>query len=605
MSDAGTRPTGLREDSGSRSGWGSVLLTLAVAVLILGGVYVGAALYFKDRPPAGVSVAGVDIGTLTREEAEETLARQLADRTTDPLTLQVRPEGAAEEETQDLLLVPEDAGLSLDLERTLDGVTGLSFDPRTLWAHVAGAEHELPLRAAVDRAALEAELTRLAADYDQDPVEGEVSLGEEGVVVVDAQEGRTLDVAATADTVEQAWLDQPRGEEPAPTDVPLAGSASAVAPQLTAAEIERFTSEELDPALAAPVRVTATRGEGEDEQSATAELAVRDLRDMLSVRQGADHRLALDLDGEAALTRIRQDLGQLEAGPQDASVRLDGDEVVTVPSRDGYALEEDGLVDAVRGALSATGEARTVEASLRVVEPEIPTSASEAWTFEPMGSFTSQFPTYPGNEARTANLRAGVSHVNGTVVMPGEQFSLGAALGDISEEAGYVEAPVIIDGRLVMGLGGGLSQVSTVVLNTSWASGVQLDAHTPHSFYIPRYPAGIEATIAIPVIDNLWTNDTDTPVVVRSWITGDVIHMTYLGERQYDVQTWVSERRDPTTGERIEDASPECVPQTPSDGFTITAVRILSQGGTEVHRDEYTTTYKPADEIVCTGPVTP
>ena len=159
-----------------------------------------------------------------------------------------------------------------------------------------------------------------------------------------------------------------------------------------------------------------------------------------------------------------------------------------------------------------------------------------------------------------------------------------------------------MDGRLVMGLGGGLSQISTVVLNASWNSGVQLDAHTPHSFYIARYPAGREATLALPVIDNLWTNDTETPVVVRSWVSGDQIHMTYLGQRQYDVRTIDGERRNITQGEEQEDDSEDCVYQAKSEGFTITVVRVLSQDGSEVHRDEYTTTYQASDEVTCTHP---
>ena len=194
------------------------------------------------------------------------------------------------------------------------------------------------------------------------------------------------------------------------------------------------------------------------------------------------------------------------------------------------------------------------------------------------------------------------ANVNGTVVMPGEQFSLGAALGDITAANGYVEAPVIVDGRLVMGMGGGLSQISTVVFNASWFAGVQLDAHTPHSFYISRYPAGREATLAIPSIDNVWTNDTDTPVVVQTWISGDDIVMVLLGDRQYTVETVDGARRDVTTGERRVDDRADCVPQAPADGFTIRNTRILRSGGEEVGRDDFTTTYDAADEIVCTNP---
>ena len=595
MSDRTQRPAGLREEP-ARRGWWSVLLTLVMAVVLLGGAYVGAAYYFKDRQPAGVSVAGVDIGSLTREQAEDVLARQLADVTSSPIT--VRTPVPGEQEPEELSLVPDEAGLSLDLDATLDGATRLSFDPQELWAHVAGADQELPLRTAVDRAALEAAVSRLAEDFDQDPEDGLLAIGQDGVESDDAVLGRSLEVEATADEIDDAWLTPGWPTEP---DREVPGHADEVAPDLTQAEIDRFTEEVLDPALGAPVLVTATRGEDDEELTATTELAARDLRQLLDVEL-ADGRLSLQLDEEALLSRVRQDLGQLEAGPVDATVRLDGSEVEVVPARVGYALEMDEVAEGVLTALAEEGEGRTVEAEVSVVEPAIPTEVSQGWRFQPMGSFVSAFPTGPANEDRTANLRAGVGHVNGTVVMPGEQFSLGEALGDISEEGGYVEAPVIIDGRLVMGLGGGLSQVSTVVFNASWNSGVQLDAHTPHSFYIARYPAGREATLAYPYIDNVWTNDTDTPIVVRSWIEGDEIHMTYLGQRQYDVRTIDGERRDITEGEETEDDSPDCVPQGKSEGFTITVVRVLSQGGSEVHRDEYTTTYQPSDEVTCTHP---
>lgn len=610
MTDAAGRSSGLPEEPRAGTGWGSALLRMVVAVLVLGAAYVLVAFYFQDRPPAGLSVAGVDVGGLTREAATAELARELAGRTSDPLLVVVAPNPADDREQQEeeaapsrLELVPEQAGLGLDLEATLDGTTGLSFDPRVLWSHVAGTPRELPVIGSVDRPALEAALAALAEDYDTDPVEGEVSLTDEGVQVVDSLEGRRLDVATTAEEVAEAWADQVWDEqEPAPREREVTGAATSVPPLLTAAEIDRFTGEELEPALAEPVLVTATRGEGEDERSATAELGERDLRELLDVEVGPDHTLSLTLDGEALVSRVRQDLGQLEAGPRDATVRLDDDRVEIVPSRVGHAVETDGLAEAVEAALAAEGEGRTVEVEVTTVEPEIPTSVAQGWSFSPMATFSSVFPTYPGNEARTANLTAGAANIDGTVVMPGEQFSLAAALGEISEESGYVEAPVIIDGRLVQGLGGGLSQISTVVFNAAWFSGVQLDAHTPHSFYIPRYPAGREATIAVPVIDNLWTNDTSTPIVVRSWVEGDTLNATFLGQRQYDVQTYDGERRDVTTGEAAEDDSPDCVPQTPQDGFTITNVRILLQGGVEVGRDEFTTTYKPSDEITCTHP---
>ena len=132
MSEAGAGG-GLREDPDAGRGWGAAGARLLVALLVLGAAYVGAALWLKERPPAGLTVAGVDIGTLSREQAERTLADELRPRTTEPLAVALSTAEGTEDDA-DLELVPERAGLALDLDATLEGVSGLSFDPRVLWA---------------------------------------------------------------------------------------------------------------------------------------------------------------------------------------------------------------------------------------------------------------------------------------------------------------------------------------------------------------------------------------------------------------------------------------------------------------------------------------
>ncbi|WP_377536766.1 VanW family protein [Ornithinimicrobium tianjinense] len=583
---------GLPEEDDRTDQWRTVGLRLLVALLVLGGVYLGVALWFKDRPPAGVNVDGVHIGTMSRDAAREHLEESLAERLEQPVPVRVVPDGAGPDQATTLQLDPSEAGLGYDLDATLDQVTGFSLNPADLWSHVVGSERELRLVGTVDRESLTAAVRALAADYDTEPVEGEVSLTGSGVEVVDAADGRELDVEETVEVVAREW---PARDE-------VQGSAEAVAPRLTQQEVERFTREEVEPALAGPVLVTASQGKGEDAEKVTAELAPREIAALLSVDRPGDGSLTLSVDQKALLARLREDLGQLERGPSDATVRLSGGAVKVVPARSGAALDEKPLLADVTEAISARGKERRVSTTLKAVKPEISTAVAKEWTFTEMAEFTSVFPTGELNAARTANLRTGVKHLDGDVVMPGEQFALSRALGEITEQNGYHEAPIIVDGALVMGMGGGLSQISTVIFNTSWFAGVQLDAHTPHSYYIPRYPAGREATLALPGLDNVWTNDTDNPIVIRAGISGDTITMRFLGDRQYTVQTVDGPRHSVTKGEKKVDDSPECVPQKESDGFTISNVRILLAAGREVSRDEFTTVYKPADEIECSHP---
>lgn len=569
----GERPPGLAEEP-ARNEWLGILVRGLVAAIVLAGLYVAAAHYLGSRVPNGTSVEGVAIGGLTPQTARERLESQLDLLATDPVV--VTAEG------EDLSLDPATAGLTLDLDRTLDDITGVSYDPQVLWDRLTDSGAELPLVVSVDEAALQSALAAKAQEFDTEPEEGQVFLALGEVNVVEPVAGRALDVAAASAALATGWPDATRVE----------GTVRPVPTLLTPEEIQRFVAEEAEPALASPIVVQV----GEE----TARLTTNQLSRLLTVEESPEHTLSLVLDEATLVELVRGVAGEVERAPVDARVELVDDRPAIIPAEVGQEIDTDDLVTKVRGVLLAPGE-RQVEVALTELEPEVGEEETRAWDVDQvMAEFTSPFPTGPENEARTQNIRVGLGHVNGTVVMPGEQFSLAERLAPITAERGYVEAGVIVDGRLVNGIGGGLSQVSTTVLNTAWFAGVQLDEFTPHSYYISRYPVGREATIAIGLIDNVWTNDTDSPIVVQAGIEGDEIQMRFWGDRQYTVETITGERTNVVEPERSTDDSEDCLPQAPVDGFDITVTRVLRQGDTEVAREEYRTSYDPSPEVVCT-----
>jgi vancomycin resistance protein YoaR len=80
------------------------------------------------------------------------------------------------------------------------------------------------------------------------------------------------------------------------------------------------------------------------------------------------------------------------------------------------------------------------------------------------------------------------------LLQAGQRFSMNAALGRRARARGFVAAPMISGGIHVRSVGGGISQVATTLYDAAFFAGLRLIAHTPHSFYIPRYPIGREAT---------------------------------------------------------------------------------------------------------------
>jgi vancomycin resistance protein YoaR len=131
---------------------------------------------------------------------------------------------------------------------------------------------------------------------------------------------------------------------------------------------------------------------------------------------------------------------------------------------------------------------------------------------------------------------------------------------------------------------------------------VELVEFHPHSYYISRYPIGKEATIAVGVLDNRWTNDTNTPILIQTHTEGDQIVMTFWGDRQYAVDTITGARTNVIPPEEKTDDSATCLHQSPQEGFDITVTRVLSRSGSEADRRSYTTHYDASPEVICTNP---
>jgi vancomycin resistance protein YoaR len=124
--------------------------------------------------------------------------------------------------------------------------------------------------------------------------------------------------------------------------------------------------------------------------------------------------------------------------------------------------------------------------------------------------------------------------IDGAVVYPGFTFSINDYLGPRTRSKGYVPAPILLNGEGYcfdhpLNIGGGTSQFGTTFYNAIFRSGFEIVDHKPHSRYISRYPLGIEATLGYPNPDVVFTNDTLTPVTIRTSYTGSSITVAMYG----------------------------------------------------------------------------
>src|SRR5205085_3576870 len=125
---------------------------------------------------------------------------------------------------------------------------------------------------------------------------------------------------------------------------------------------------------------------------------------------------------------------------------------------------------------------------------------------------------YGGDPNRIHNVQLVAHLVDRHLIAPGREFSFNRATGERTAAKGFREAPVIINGELKTGLGGGVCQVSTTVFNAAYEAGLPITARTNHALYISHYPLGRDATVNYPDVDLKFVNDTGHWLLLRTFV---------------------------------------------------------------------------------------
>jgi vancomycin resistance protein YoaR len=347
--------------------------------------------------------------------------------------------------------------------------------------------------------------------------------------------------------------------------------------------------------MSAPVVVTAG--------DARTELSPAVVGAALRMQPTEAGRLEPVLDPAALQESAADALAEIGSEAKDATIRIEGGGPVVVPATTGQGVPPDQLATQVLAALTKAGEERVAPVELTVVEPELTTAEAEALGVrEVVSEFTTRF---PHADYRNVNLRRAAELIDNTLLEPGETFSLNRIVGERTAANGFEEGYVINSGRLVMELGGGVSQIATTTYNAGFFAGMEDVEHKPHSLYFSRYPMGREATVAWPSLDMAFKNNTPYGVVVDASFSASApgrqgsVTVRLWSTPYWQVETSTSAPRNYREPKRVYDTSPDCEPQAGIRGFDVTVTRTLRREGAEPVTEEYVTNYKAGDEIIC------
>ncbi|CAH1209479.1 hypothetical protein PAECIP111892_03224 [Paenibacillus auburnensis] len=223
--------------------------------------------------------------------------------------------------------------------------------------------------------------------------------------------------------------------------------------------------------------------------------------------------------------------------PVDATRRITGDDqIIYTPETTSYEVDWHGLELALRAALPTrlssaeflTGKSITLEVPLTVQEPAVTLKALKDQGIERK---ISQFSTSLGlsGPGRTFNVEAAAKAVNGTMLPPGAVFDYGKAIEKAQAEYGFREAPVIVNGKLQPGTGGGICQVSSTLYNAALRSGLEIVERRNHSLPVSYLPKGQDATFSQGYINFRFRNNTGKYLIIKAAVQGRTLTVKLFG----------------------------------------------------------------------------
>ena len=508
----------------------AVVLGVGLAVVGLGYAFAGS----DSTLPAGTKIAGVDVGGLSTKDATRLLQRRADAVAAVPITFT-----AGDKRWR---LSAKKLELQVDWRAAVRSArqNGDGFGPvqglRRLGVRIFGAEVTPPTR--VYAPALNYYVDRIERGLSTEPQNASVELRGLRPKIVPAQDATTLDRASAEDLLVRSLSGFERGQRVALPVVVHPAKVQAV--QLQRAYVQTRL------AVSAPVHLRLGQRTWRLPRWRVAQL----------LQLPADGSRKLTVGGAAASTYFAKLGKRVAQKPVDAgfAVHTNGRVSIT-PAKPGRELD----VRAAAAAVLAAALSRTDRtAALAIVSAAPERTTAQAQTMGIKKVVSSYETIYGGDANRIHNVQLVAHLVDGALIAPGKEFSFNATTGERSADKGFLEAPVIVNGELQTGLGGGVCQVSTTVFNTAFEAGLPITARTNHALYISHYPQGRDATVNYPDVDLRFVNDTGHWLLLRTFVGSSSLVVNLYGTptgRRVEAETGPLNITGPVPVKRISDPS--------------------------------------------------
>lgn len=245
-------------------------------------------------------------------------------------------------------------------------------------------------------------------------------------------------------------------------------------------------------------------------------------------REPVEVSIAKTIDEKAFADRLKRMTKSINAEAENASLKREGGSFKIVEEQIGREIDYDSTIKKMLEAMEEGwhGDNLSVEIDIKETEPEYKASDFEK-VKDVLGTYSTK---YTGTKDRELNLINGCKKIDGSIIFPGETFSVYEAASPFNRENGYHAANQYLNGEVVSGVGGGICQVSTTLYNAVLRAELEVVERAPHSMVVTYVPRSADAAIAGTYKDFKFKNNTETPLYIEAGVSGGMVNFTIYGE---------------------------------------------------------------------------
>lgn len=200
------------------------------------------------------------------------------------------------------------------------------------------------------------------------------------------------------------------------------------------------------------------------------------------------------------------------------------------------------IIDRILRTLLLTG---VLFVSLLSGNGVVKVAADNPYGWEKISAYTTYYDK--GDVGRCNNISVAASLIDGVTVQPYGDFSFNTTVGKRTAEAGFQQAKIIVNGEYVLGVGGGVCQVSTTLYNAALKAGLTVVEYHPHSLQVGYVSPSRDAMVSSGSDLRLY-NPHAFPIYLSVKTTGESVCATFYGKNEgyrYEINTVILEKIAP------------------------------------------------------------